>query len=228
VADERALAAVRELEVADERVAAALVAVGELQRELSAIREHASANRLLLSSAPERREAAARAITEGGEELARRREELVAARDASAEADRSGDENRAAAAKRAVERAEDHIRFGERKVERALRARDELERALAEAEAETPALEEQARAVSAGLRAMAGISASGLEPPAPGLDGLEEWASRVSAALLVVGSGLETERERLVRQANEIAASVLGEPAHAGAVSRVRAELERA
>jgi hypothetical protein len=31
-----------------------------------------------------------------------------------------------------------------------------------------------------------------------------------------------------VRQANEIAASVLGEPAHAGAVSRVRAELERA
>jgi hypothetical protein len=78
------------------------------------------------------------------------------------------------------------------------------------------------------LRALAGISASGLEPPAPGLDGLEEWASRVSAALLVVGSGLETERERLVRQANEIAASVLGEPAHAGAVSRVRAELERA
>jgi hypothetical protein len=46
--------------------------------------------------------------------------------------------------------------------------------------------------------------------------------------LLVVRSGLETERERLIRQANEIAASVLGDPAHATAVSRVRAELERA
>jgi hypothetical protein len=72
------------------------------------------------------------------------------------------------------------------------------------------------------------VSRAGLESAAPGLDGIDEWGSRVAAALLVVRSGLDTERERLVREANELAASVLGDRDVGTSVALVRARLERA
>ena len=64
------------------------------------------------------------------------------------------------------------------------------------------------------------------EPPAPGIEGVLEWAARAHAAVFVARSGLETERERVVREANELAASVLGEPLYATSVALVRQRLE--
>ena len=107
-------------------------------------------------------------------------------------------------------------------------ARAELERELADADTAIPALEDEARALSRRLAEVPRISQAGLEPPEPGLAGLDEWASRVAAALLVVRSGLETERERLIREANELAASVLGDPDVGTSVALARARLERA
>ncbi|MBA3788673.1 MAG: hypothetical protein H0X21_08270, partial [Actinobacteria bacterium] len=54
-----------------------------------------------------------------------------------------------------------------------------------------------------------------------------EWVSRAHAAVFVARSGLETERERVVREANELAASVLGEPFSATSVDVVRKRLEQ-
>jgi hypothetical protein len=64
------------------------------------------------------------------------------------------------------------------------------------------------------------------EPPGPGIAGVLEWAASAHAAVLVVRSGLETERERVVREANELASSVLGEPLYATSVAAVRRRLE--
>ena len=99
---------------------------------------------------------------------------------------------------------------------------------MAEGEAAIPALEEEARALSRRLAEVPRISRTGLEPPEPGLAGVDEWASRVAAALLVVRSGLDTERERLIREANELAASVLGDQDVGTSVALARARLERA
>jgi chromosome segregation ATPase len=228
VADERAIELARRLEEDDERLAAALATVAELQQEVAAIRERAAGLAGLIASAPERRAATEVAREEARRELARRREESARAEAELAQAERSRDEQRLASARRALGRARDSLAAGERRVERAAGSAAELERELAEAGAAVPALEDEARAESRRLAEVPRVSRAGLEPPRPGLDGVDEWASRVAAALLVVRSGLETERERLIREANELAASVLGDQDAGTSVALARIRLERA
>ena len=102
-----------------------------------------------------------------------------------------------------------------------------MEQELAEAETAIPELEIETQALSLRLAEVPRVSRAGLEPAGPGLDGIDEWASRVAAALLVVRSGLDTERDRLIREANELAASVLGDQNVGTSVALVRARLER-
>ena len=59
----------------------------------------------------------------------------------------------------------------------------------------------------------------------PGAD-LADWASRARAALLVERSSLDTRREQLVREANELASAQLGEQVSTS-VAGVRERLER-
>jgi hypothetical protein len=112
------------------------------------------------------------------------------------------------------------------------------ERKLARLRGEVEALEAEARAIEAGLpelepraEVLAGrIRALHRAPdpafPEPGPAGVAAWASRAEASLFVARGGLETERDRIVRQANELAASALGETL-ASSVSRVREQLEQ-
>jgi chromosome segregation ATPase len=228
VADSRAIELARGLERDDERLAAALESVGELHAAVAEVRERAAGLAEVIASAPARRVAADAAIDEARQERERRQEEVARVEAELARAERSRDERRLASVRRAVERARDSLRAGERRVERAAGVRAEIERELSDAEASVPALEEEARALSARLAEVPRVSRAGLEAAAPGLDGIDEWASRVAAALLVVRSGLDTERERLIREANELAASVLGEQDVGTSVALVRARLERA
>jgi len=225
---DRAIELARRLEEDDERLGAALEEVATLQREVAEVRERAAALAALIASAPERRAAMDVAIEEARRELERRREEVARAEAELAEAERSRDERRLASAQRALERARDSFAAGQRRLDRATGARAELERDLAQAEAAIPALEHEAGALSRRLAEVPRISRAGLEPPEAGLAGVDEWASRVAAALLVVRSGLETERERVIREANELAASVLGDQDVGTSVALVRARLERA
>ena len=50
-----------------------------------------------------------------------------------------------------------------------------------------------------------------VEPPEPGLAGALDWSSRARGAVFVVRGGLEQERERIVREAEELGATLLGE-----------------
>jgi hypothetical protein len=54
---------------------------------------------------------------------------------------------------------------------------------------------------------------------------LAAWGDRVQTALLVVRGGLVAERERLLREAGELAAA-LGEPLPGASVASVRRRLE--
>ena len=228
MSDDDALALARRLEEDDERLAATLVEVAELEHGIAALRERARVLAHVIASAPERRAAADGALEEAERELARRREEAAGAAEELAHAERGRDEQRLASARRAVARAQESVSAGERRLERAAAAQAAVERELQEAGIEALALEEQAETASRRLAGVSRISRTGTEPPGSGLGGVDEWASRAAAALFVVRSGLETERERVIREANELASSVLGDPAAGTSVALVRARLERA
>jgi hypothetical protein len=64
-------------------------------------------------------------------------------------------------------------------------------------------------------------------PAGASLDALVTWSGRAHAAVLVARGGLEAERDKIVREANELASSVLGEALQAASAASVRASLER-
>jgi hypothetical protein len=217
----------RELEARDQRLAAAIAEVEELQRSADEVRERASAIEDFLARLPLEQEAAEEALREAAGDAEVRR---LAADDAGVElerAERSGDRERVAAARRAHVRARDAAASAERKAARAAEALEELVREEQSMRAEAPRLKERARELAGRLAAVRRISRRAAAPPGPGLDGTIEWGARARAALFVVRGGLDAERERVVREANELAASVLGEPAAATSVSLVRERLAR-
>ena len=69
-----------------------------------------------------------------------------------------------------------------------------------------------------------------LAPPAenPDPSAVQDWAARAHAAVLVARSGLEAERDRIVRETTELASAVLGEPIPATSVAVLRERIESA
>ncbi|MDQ3891244.1 MAG: hypothetical protein M3312_11945, partial [Actinomycetota bacterium] len=62
--------------------------------------------------------------------------------------------------------------------------------------------------------------------PGPGLAGVSTWATSARAALFVARGGLVSEREAVIRQANELGALVLGEPLTSATPSLVARRIE--
>jgi chromosome segregation ATPase len=208
------LAYARELEAEDAALAEAIARLDELRSAATGLRGRAEHAIGFLDRLPVAREAAAHAVAEAKAELERRLADLRAA---EAELERATKEEAVLAARRAVVRTRDLTVGAERK----------LERVRAEAEA----LEEEARAVNAELPELDRIAGelatkvNGL--PEPGTIGAAAWAARAEAALFVARSGLESQREGVVRQANELGASAFGEPLVSAGVSLVRERLEQ-
>ena len=95
-----------------------------------------------------------------------------------------------------------------------------------ELHAETATLAHEAKAIAAELIRIRRIpEAPGLEP-GDALVELEEWGLLVRSAVLVARGTLEAERERIVVEANALAAGALGEPLAASSVALVRRRLE--
>jgi len=129
------------------------------------------------------------------------------------------------AARRAAVRTRDLAGGAERKVER-LRAEEvALEGEARAVAAELPDLDRLAAELAARLAHVRRAPQAGSAEAGPA--GVAAWASRAEGSLFVARGGLETERERVIRQANELAAAALGEPLAASSVSRVREQLER-
>jgi chromosome segregation ATPase len=226
---ESLLAAAAELEARDERIGAELAELAELAARAARVDERARELVVFLEAVP-----AELAALDGQREILQRRLEQARAQEAAAaqrlvelEGARRAQARRVQAERerdQAGEAAEDASRGLERLQER----RDKLLGEESSAHTEADALADEAREVAAEVRRQSRVSASGRGEPGLGLAGLTAWADRVQAALLVARSGLDSERERLVREANELGSAVLGEPLGGSSVTVVRRRLERA
>jgi chromosome segregation protein len=173
------------------------------------------------------------------EELAERRADA----DTAAESARSGvadAESRLAEVESARRRREDAIDRARSELQTAREALDDavaqLDR-LSEREKELVAeqgsleatrgrLIADAAAVAAELGTLERVAEPARRNPGTTLADLEEWGGQARAALFVARGTLETERERIVAEANALGAAVLGEELGGSSVALVRRRVE--
>jgi DNA repair exonuclease SbcCD ATPase subunit len=210
-----------ELEGRDEVVAALLANLAELDRRIGSVRTRAEEVLAFRERLPGDRSHLAEALAAAERELEETRQAFTSAREA---VERARSEDARATARRHEAHAASDLHTNEERRERLAARREELSREALEAESESAAVEAAARALSDELELAPRVARPA--PPAAGIAGALEWAARAHAAVVLVRSGLETERERIVREANELAASALGEPLSATSVALVRRRLE--
>ena len=215
---------VDELERRDGDAAAALHEVEALQQQVDETRVRARDIAAFLETFPDAlaaREAEERAAEESRTAAAVALEE---AETALAQARERGREDARLAAERALQHAQDALHEAELRVERAHAQREQLVREEQERRAAADRLVVEVQPLALTLAANPRI---GTEPPAAGLDGVIEWAAHARGDLLVAHAGLETERDKVVREATELVASALGEPLPGKGVAGVRERLSR-
>jgi hypothetical protein len=208
--DARALQELTELASRDAELADEAERLKGLDAQVAALRARAEAIDAFFAVYPEeerrRREEAALAESE----LGRRRQELA---DAEHQLAAATDEAARERARSALARATDHVAVATTALERVTAAAAELERDASSLPEEVPLLEARARAVAE--------AAEHVPTPPEGVRGLVEWASHAHAELFVGARQLATERERVIREANELATSLLGEPTYGSTVAQL-------
>jgi chromosome segregation ATPase len=206
--DERAVNELRRLADLDAELAERASAVRELDGRVTAVRGRAEEIDAFFASYPEEEARRSAELKEAQEELMRRREELADAQRTLAAAQ---DDEARIHAEHGVARALDHIAVAEGRLARAQAAYDDLERDAAALPRELDELEAQARAV----------------PDVAPLDSsLVEWASHAHAELFVAAGQIDVQRERVIREANELASMLLGEPTYGATVAQALARVE--
>jgi len=215
--DALALDEIRRLAELDAELAAEAARLRALGDRVEAARGRAAAIDAFFAGYADEETRRRAATAAAREDLARREEDAARARAELAAARK--DEERAAG-ERAVARAEDRLAVAGARVARAAHEEAELEREAAELAAEVPSLEQQAADVSSQLSDL---------PAAPtGPKELVEWASRARANLFVSIRQLDAQRDRVIREANELGSMLLGEPLYGSTTAQVQHRLETA
>lgn len=205
-----------------------LAEVDALAEEVERIREEAAAARERLERLPGERAAArvereeARALAAGRHEA----QEAAAAALAKAEAEAGRDEAWIVEARREELRARDLLSSAERRAERARADEDRLEGEKAALAQTVQELAERARRLADELARRPGLSETAGPPAEAGPAELAAWATETRAALFVARGRLASEREAVIRQANELGALVLGEPLTAQSAALVARRVE--
>jgi hypothetical protein len=218
-----ALEYVRELEGRDEAIAASLETLASLRSRTRGLGAEAVRLRAVLILLPRERTVAASAIERGEADVEARRLALAEAEEAAAHGRRDREAREAAVelARRAVARAQEELGSARQRAEALAGAHEVAER-------EAAAVEAAAAALARELVAAPRLASRTPQAPEAGLAGVAEWATRADGALLLARSGLDDEREAVVREANELAASVLGELPPPAGVRRIRERVEAA
>ena len=224
---ERALAFLRELESADEAVAAVLEELDELAGETQRIGARAVEVEAFLVKLPAERQRVAAALTTAEREAAEARVALEVAQAELVAAEERNDRERLAAARRAEVRVRDALRMAERRANAATEESAALERESDAIAREGAALETRSHELAAVLAERPQLAENGGQPPEPGIAGVAAWAMRARAALFVARGALAREREGVIRQANELGALVLGEPLTAASAATVTRRVEQ-
>jgi DNA repair exonuclease SbcCD ATPase subunit len=212
--DERAIQELRGLERRDAELSERVERFHRLASDVAAIRARAEAIDAFFAGYPEAEDRARRVLEAAESELADRRVAVESAQTAVANA--RDDEGRAAA-ERALARAADSLAVAEGRVSRAVAERDELERDAAALPADLPTLAGRAREIAAELAA---------EAPDDAPRELVEWAAHAQATLFVAAGQLDTQRDRVIREANELATMLIGEPTYGATPAQARARVE--
>jgi DNA repair exonuclease SbcCD ATPase subunit len=226
--DDRTLAFLRELERADEEVAATLAELDDLAREVEGVSRRVVELEAFLLGLPADRRRLEAATEEAEQSLDLVRQELAAAEQESAETERAKGEGRAAAARHRAVRAGDSLHMADRRLAEVRAERQELDATAEAAARETRELEQTALRLAAALRDRPRLAELAGVQPASGLSGVAEWASGARAGLVVARSSLASERDALIRQANELGAVVLGEPVLVTSPAEIARRIERA
>ncbi len=218
-----------ELERRDDELAAAVGAVTAISERVDRLRTRALEIATWLERLPTERTHLDEAHIEARRQIAAARD-VAAAADAELERVRAGRGPRQeaiSAAELAIELARADVAAADAHLARLGERRAGLTREEAALTAESSTLAADAASLARELGAMPRLSRQVGEKPGQGLDALAEWGAAAHAALLVVRSGLETEQERIVREANELGSAALGESLGATRVAAVRERLER-
>jgi len=209
------LTVLRQLAASDNELGVQGERLRALADEVESVRARAEAVESFFADYSDQ-ESRRRAATATAREHAAQRTE--AARRAAADLEAARGEEQRAAAEQTVARADDRVAVAEARVARAEEAERKLEREAAAHQGEVPLLEQAAQRVSRELPDL---------PPEPkGPRDLLDWASRARATLFVAESGIDTQRERLIREANELGTMLLGEPTYGSTAAQVQARVE--
>jgi chromosome segregation ATPase len=203
--DRRALSELRDLAGHDAELTAEADELRRRDDDVVAIRVGAEAIDAFFSSYANQQARHGSAIAAARADLAHRLEELALA---DAVLARARDEDARIHAQHAVDRAHDHRAVAESTLQRAEGELAELEREAAALPHELAELERRAGGGVAGAR------------------GLIEWASHTHAELFVAAGQIATSRERLIREADELASMLLGEPTYGATIAQALARVE--
>jgi predicted nucleic acid-binding Zn-ribbon protein len=203
--DRRALSELRDLAGHDAELTAEADELRRRDDDVAAIRVRAEAIDAFFSSYANQEARHGSAIAAARADLAHRLEELALA---DAVLARARDEDARIHAQHAVDRAHDHRAVAESTLQRAEGELAELEREAAALPHELAELERRAGGGVAGAR------------------GLIEWASHTHAELFVAAGQIATSRERLIREADELASMLLGEPTYGATIAQALARVE--
>ena len=222
------LAHAAELDARDEEVARQLETIRGLGDAAGAIRARAAEIREAIERIPaERAEIGARRrVTEVEAEAARVELRVAEARVVELEAKRrKADE--LDRARREAATARDQLADAEAQLARLEALEADLRTSELALRQKGNELARSATHVAAEIRSTPRVTESAGDDPGAALDEVEEWGARVRSALFVARGTLETERERIVAEANALGTAVLGESLGASSVHVVRRRLEQ-
>jgi len=222
------LAHAAELERRDNAVASELQTVLELAERARAIRARANEIRDALERFPDELAEVHARRQEIEVEVAGARSELAAAEARVAELEssrRRKDDELDRARSEAATAREQLSDAGAQLARHELRA-GELRLQETALRTEAADLPRAAADVATDIRRLARVGGAAAAEPEATLDDVEEWGARVRSALFVARGTLETERERIVIEANALGTAVLGENLGGSSVAVIRRRLE--
>jgi chromosome segregation ATPase len=213
--DSRAAGELRGLAERDEELARKAARLRKLDDVIAGIRTRAEAIEAFFAEHGLQATRLADAERDAKATLEHRKAELV---EATAEVDAARSDVERELLRHRVERANDHIAIAERALEQAHEARRSFDRTSDELGRELPALEARARDLADEL--------ADAKEPAPG--DLSDWASQAHASLFVALGQVDAQRERVIREANELATALLGEATYGSTPAQALARVEAA
>ena len=208
--DDRALSELRDLVRLDSELAEQAAELRRLDDEVAAIRSGVEAIEGFMAGLPEEEARRSAELGAAAIELGERQAQLA---HAEQELARTGEDEAREAAERARSRAADHVAVAQARVDRAEAAMRDLRRDAEEVPALLPELLERAARVESST-------------PPTDASSLVEWASHAHAELFVSARQIDARRERLIREANELASMLTGEATYGATAAQALARAE--